>query len=56
MYVQEGEMIARVDRRGHRFGEGDFCLIQPGELHTLEGPAHTILISAQTSKPRILAA
>ena len=35
-------MIARVDRRGHRFGEGDFCLIQPGELHTLEGPAHTI--------------
>jgi hypothetical protein len=21
---------------------GDFCFIQPGELHTLEGPAHTI--------------
>ena len=42
MYVQEGEMIARVEGRGHRLGEGDFCLIQPGELHTLEGPANTI--------------
>ncbi|HEX2742288.1 MAG TPA: helix-turn-helix domain-containing protein [Rubrobacter sp.] len=42
MYVQEGEMIARVEGRGHRFSEGDFCLIQPGELHTLEGPANTI--------------
>lgn len=42
MYVQEGEMIARVEGRGHTFGAGDFCLIQPGELHTLEGPGHTI--------------
>jgi AraC-like DNA-binding protein len=42
MYVQEGEMIAHVEGRGYRFGAGDFCLIQPGELHTLEGPAHTI--------------
>jgi AraC-like DNA-binding protein len=42
MYVQEGEMIARVEGRGYRFGAGDFCLIQPGEVHTLEGPAHTI--------------
>ena len=42
MYVQEGEMIARVEGRGHRLRAGDFCLIQPGELHTLEGPAHTI--------------
>ena len=42
MYVQEGEMIARVEGRGHRLREGDFCLIQPGELHTLEGPANTI--------------
>lgn len=42
MYVQEGEMIACVKGRGHRFRAGDFCLIQPGELHTLEGPAHTI--------------
>jgi AraC-like DNA-binding protein len=42
MYVQEGEMLARVEGRGHRFRAGDFCLIQPGELHTLEGPAHTI--------------
>ena len=42
MYVQEGEMIAHVEGRGYRFRTGDFCFIQPGELHTLEGPAHTI--------------
>jgi AraC-like DNA-binding protein len=42
MYVQDGEMIAHVDGRGYRFAAGEFCLIQPGELHTLEGPAHTI--------------
>ena len=42
MYVQEGEMIAHVEGREYRFGAGSFCLIQPGELHTLEGPAHTI--------------
>jgi AraC-like DNA-binding protein len=42
MYVQEGEMIASVEGRGHRLRAGDFCLIQPGELHTLEGPTHTI--------------
>jgi len=42
MYVQEGEMIAQVEGRGHSFRAGEFCLIQPGELHTLEGPANTI--------------
>lgn len=42
MYVQEGEMIAHVEGREHRFLAGDFCLVQPGQLHTLEGPAHTI--------------
>jgi AraC-like DNA-binding protein len=42
MYVQEGEMIACVEGRTHRLRAGDFCLIQPGELHTLEGPANTI--------------
>jgi AraC-like DNA-binding protein len=42
MFVQEGEMIAHVEGRAYRFGAGEFCLIQPGELHTLEGPAHTI--------------
>jgi AraC-like DNA-binding protein len=42
MYVQEGEMIAHVEGRAYRFGAGDFCLIQPGEFHILEGPAHTI--------------
>jgi AraC-like DNA-binding protein len=42
MYVQEGNMVVRVEGRGRRFTAGDFCLIQPGELHTLKGPAHTI--------------
>jgi AraC-like DNA-binding protein len=42
MYVQEGEMIARVEGCGLRFRAGTFCLIQPGELHTLEGRSHTI--------------
>jgi AraC-like DNA-binding protein len=42
MYVQEGEVVARVEGREHRLRAGDFCLIQPGELHTLEGPGYTI--------------
>jgi AraC-like DNA-binding protein len=42
MYVQEGKMVAHVEERYYQFRAGDFCLIQPGELHTLEGPAHTI--------------
>jgi len=42
MYVQEGEMVACVEKRQYRFRAGDFCLVQPGELHTLEEPAHTI--------------
>lgn len=42
MYVQEGEMVACVEERQYRFRAGDFCLVQPGELHTLEGPTHTI--------------
>lgn len=35
-------MIAHVEGRGYTFRAGDFCLIQPGELHALEGRAHTI--------------
>ena len=35
-------MIACVEGRAYRLRAGDFCFIQPGELHTLEGPAHTI--------------
>lgn len=42
MYVQEGEVRTWVEGEEHRFHSGDFCLIQPGELHTLGGPAHTI--------------
>ena len=42
MYVQEGEMVAHVEGTRTEFGPGDFCLIQPGELHTLEGPSDSI--------------
>jgi AraC-like DNA-binding protein len=42
MYVQEGEMIANVEGREEAFRAGEFCLIQPGELHSLEGPSVTI--------------
>lgn len=42
MYVQEGEVVAWVEGREHRCVAGDFYLVQPGELHTLEGPTHTI--------------
>lgn len=42
MYVQEGEMVARVEDREVVFRPGEFCLIQPGEVHALEGPSHTI--------------
>jgi AraC-like DNA-binding protein len=42
MYVQEGEVVGCVEGRDSRLHAGDFCLIQPGELHTLEGLTHTI--------------
>lgn len=42
MYVQEGEMIAHVEGTRIEFGPGEFCLVQPGELHTLESPSGTI--------------
>lgn len=35
-------MIAHVEGRRYQLRDGEFCLIQPGEFHTLEGPAHTI--------------
>jgi AraC-like DNA-binding protein len=42
MYVQEGELLATVEGRENWCGTGDFFIVQPGQLHTLEGPAHTI--------------
>ena len=42
MYVQEGEMIACVEGSEHLFCAGDFVLVGPGRLHTLEGPSYTI--------------
>lgn len=35
-------MIAHVEGQKMLFGPGEFCLIQPGELHSLEGPSDTI--------------
>lgn len=42
MYVQEGEMNSHVEGRRLQFQAGDFCLIQPGQLHTLSGHSDTI--------------
>jgi AraC-like DNA-binding protein len=42
MYVQEGKMVACVEEHRYQLRAGDFCLVQPGELHTLEGLTHTI--------------
>jgi AraC-like DNA-binding protein len=42
MYVQEGTVVARVEGKEYLLRSGDFLLVQPGELHTLRGAAHTI--------------
>jgi AraC-like DNA-binding protein len=42
MYVQEGEVVACVNEHQYRLSAGNFCLIQPGELHTLKGLTDTI--------------
>lgn len=42
IYVQEGEMVARVGNIEHAFCPGEFCLVQPDEWHTLEGVTNTI--------------
>lgn len=40
--VQEGEFVATVGGAEHRFVPGDVCLIQPRDVHTLEGRTNTI--------------
>lgn len=42
IYVQEGECVFHVEGTDYRFAPGQFCLIQPNELNTLQGIGHTI--------------
>lgn len=42
IYVQSGEFAAYVDGREHTFRPGEFCLIQPGMRHVIEGRTDTI--------------
>ncbi len=41
-YVQEGHLVVRVSGVEYHLYEGDFCLVQPNEIVTLEGPTNTI--------------
>ncbi|MEF3303910.1 AraC family transcriptional regulator [Paenibacillus sp. GYB003] len=42
IYVQEGSFHLHVEGRDYRLRDGDFCLVQPGELHRFEGTTDTI--------------
>lgn len=42
VYVQEGHCRFSVDHVSYEFHSGEFCLIQPGSLNTLEGLTDTI--------------
>ncbi|MDF2722760.1 MAG: AraC family transcriptional regulator [Paenibacillus sp.] len=42
IYVQEGSFHLTVEGREYRLRDGDFCLIQPGELHSFAGTTNTI--------------
>jgi AraC-like DNA-binding protein len=42
LYVQEGKLIVHVEGTDYIFLEGEFCLLQPGDLQALEGITNTI--------------
>lgn len=42
IYVQEGSFHLHVERQEYRLRDGDFCLVQPGQLHWFEGTTNTI--------------
>lgn len=42
IYVQEGSCLIHVDGVQHTFESGQFCLIQPNSVHTLQGTTNTI--------------
>ncbi|NBC72480.1 AraC family transcriptional regulator [Paenibacillus sacheonensis] len=41
-YVQEGRFDLQVNGQRHMVKEGDLCLLQPGDLHTIRGLDNTI--------------
>ncbi|MDR6549222.1 AraC family transcriptional regulator [Paenibacillus qinlingensis] len=41
-YVQEGQFEIQINGRKHDLKEGDLCLFQPGDLHTIKGLNNTI--------------
>ncbi|NOV01232.1 AraC family transcriptional regulator [Paenibacillus planticolens] len=42
VYIQEGTCSFRIDHHTHTFTEGQFCLVQPGSLLSLEGLTNTV--------------
>lgn len=41
-YVQEGLFEIQVNGQAHTLKEGDLCLLQPGDIHTIKGITNTI--------------
>ncbi|CAG7643324.1 helix-turn-helix domain-containing protein [Paenibacillus allorhizosphaerae] len=42
VYIQEGECVFHIDGEAYEFGSGEFCLIQPNSVTTLEGRTNSI--------------
>jgi len=42
IYIQEGHCLICVEETSYHFQAGEFCLVQPNDLHTLEGTTNTI--------------
>jgi AraC-like DNA-binding protein len=41
-YVQEGQFEIQINGQLHALKEGDLCLLQPGDVHTIKGITNTI--------------
>jgi AraC-like DNA-binding protein len=42
VFFQEGHCVVELDGIEHTFGPGEFCLVQPGDVHSLHGITDTI--------------
>jgi hypothetical protein len=42
VFFQEGRCVVELDGIEHAFGPGEFCLVQPGDVHRLHGLTDTI--------------
>ncbi|WP_240421352.1 helix-turn-helix domain-containing protein [Paenibacillus periandrae] len=42
IYIQEGTLKIQLNGTSHLFNRDEFCLLQPGDLHSLEGVTNTI--------------